>query len=301
MNLTQLRCFIEVAKTLHFGKAAQNLSMMPAALGRHIKLLEDGIGARLLDRSTRSVILTPIGREFFDEARALLQQADCLEFKYRQIARLNAHQIKIGVIDSVAIGMMPTILSNYKKRGGLASIQILEDKTKRLLPRLMSGRLDMVFIRPPSTVDPLVEIKFLGYEEVMVAVNINHSLSNFEMIKVQDLIDQPMIVPDQRSRPHSYKLTIKLFSHYGYKPNIVQVANEKQTIISLVAEDIGLALIPKSAVQYSSKKVKYIPLSGINSECIKVLPLAAAWLKGTEDPIREDVLKIYECLYMNDV
>ncbi|HCH02169.1 MAG TPA: LysR family transcriptional regulator [Vibrio sp.] len=297
MKLTQLRCFIEVGKTLHFGSAAQNLSMMPAALGRHIKLLEDGIGARLLERSTRSVSLTPIGREFFDEAKLLLKQADSLELKYRQLARVRAQQIKIGVIDSVAIGMMPTILSTYKKSGGSASIQILEDKTKRLLPRLVSGRLDLVFIRPPTAIDPLLEVKFLSYEPVMVAININNPLSNLKTISINDLVEQPMIVPDQRSRPHSYKLTIKLFSHHGYKANVVQVANEKQTIISLVAEDIGIALIPKSAVQYSSNQVKYIPLSGVSSEDLQVLPLAAAWLKGTEDSIREDVLSIYQSLY----
>lgn len=297
MKLTQLRCFIEVTKTLHFGKAAQNLDMMPAALGRHIKLLEDGLGVRLLDRSTRTVLLTPVGKDFFDEIYSLVKQSDAIELKYRQISRIKSNNLKIGVIDSVAIGMMPSILSSYKKSGGSANIQIIEDKTKRLLPRLVSGRVDLVFIRPPTTIDPLIEIKPLGYEKIIVAIPVNNPLASLERVTIKELINQPMIVPDQRSRPHSYHLTMKLFSTYGSKVNIVQIANEKQTILNLIAEDIGLALIPKSAIQHSSDKIRYIPLVNEEAQEIKGLPLAAAWLQGAEDPIREKILDIYQKLY----
>ena len=58
MDLQQLRCFVVTAEELHFGRAAQKLGMMPSALGRHIKLLEEELATRLIDRTTRSVALT---------------------------------------------------------------------------------------------------------------------------------------------------------------------------------------------------------------------------------------------------
>ena len=70
MDLHQLRCFVAAAEELHFGRAAQRLEMMPSALGRFIKLLEEDLGTRLMMRTTRSVTLTEDGAAFLKEARA---------------------------------------------------------------------------------------------------------------------------------------------------------------------------------------------------------------------------------------
>ena len=76
MELHQLRCFVAVADELHFGKAARKLAMLPTALGRHVRLLEEDLGTRLLERTTRYVALTQSGAAFLDDARALLAEAE---------------------------------------------------------------------------------------------------------------------------------------------------------------------------------------------------------------------------------
>src|SRR6476619_153220 len=78
MDLQQLRCFVVTAEELHFGRAAQKLGMMPSALGRHIKLLEEELATRLIDRTTRSVALTGDGTLLLDHARTLLADASAL-------------------------------------------------------------------------------------------------------------------------------------------------------------------------------------------------------------------------------
>ena len=82
MELHQLRCFVAAAEELHFGRAAQRLEMLPSALGRYIRLLEDDLGTRLMTRTTRSVTLTDDGVVLLKEARALLAQADNLAVKF---------------------------------------------------------------------------------------------------------------------------------------------------------------------------------------------------------------------------
>ena len=72
MDLHQLRCFVAAAEELHFGRAAQRLDMLPSALGRFIRLLEDDLGTRLMTRTTRSVALTDDGAVLLKEARARL-------------------------------------------------------------------------------------------------------------------------------------------------------------------------------------------------------------------------------------
>jgi DNA-binding transcriptional LysR family regulator len=86
MDLHQLRCFVAAAEELHFGRAAQRLEMLPSALGRFIRLLEEDLGTRLMTRTTRSVTLTDDGAVLVKEARALLAQADALAAKFRRAA-----------------------------------------------------------------------------------------------------------------------------------------------------------------------------------------------------------------------
>jgi hypothetical protein len=87
MDLHQLRCFVAAAEELHFGRAAQRLDMLPSALGRFIRLLEDDLGTRLMTRTTRSVALTDDGAVLLKEARLLLAQADALAGRFRTRGR----------------------------------------------------------------------------------------------------------------------------------------------------------------------------------------------------------------------
>ena len=107
MDLHQLRCFVAAAEELHFGKAAQRLEMLPSALGRFIRLLEEDLGTRLMTRTTRSVALTDDGAVLLKEARALLAQADVLAAKFRTRGRKEAATVRVGAIDSAAAGLLP--------------------------------------------------------------------------------------------------------------------------------------------------------------------------------------------------
>ena len=102
MELRQLRCLVAVAETLHFGRAAQKLDMLPASFGRQIKLLEDSLGGALLVRTTRHVELTEAGREFVVHAQDLLQRADQMERAFREGPHGRARILRVGAIDSAA-------------------------------------------------------------------------------------------------------------------------------------------------------------------------------------------------------
>ena len=80
-------------------------------------------------------------------------------------------------------------------------MQLAEDKTIRLIPRLLSGRLDLAFVRPSETSDKRLEFMFLFHETAVVAVSDRHPLAARKRVTVADLADQPLIVPERRSRP----------------------------------------------------------------------------------------------------
>ena len=133
MDLEQLRCFVVAAEELHFGRAAQKLGILPAALGRHIKLLEEELATRLIDRTTRSVTLTGDGAILLDRARALLADAAELESQFRAGGRQQSVTLRLGSIDSAAVGMVPRLLRDFRTQRPDVEIRLFEDKTIRLL------------------------------------------------------------------------------------------------------------------------------------------------------------------------
>ncbi|MDU4420607.1 LysR family transcriptional regulator [Raoultella planticola] len=289
MELHQLRCFLAVTETLHFGHAAQQLDMLPSALGRQIKLLEEELGTRLFTRSTRRVALTDNGILLRGEARKLLAHADAIMLQFRQNSPRASGLLRVGAIDSAAIGLVPLLLQHFRRQYPHIEVQIYEDKTVSLLPKLKSGRLDIAFVRPPVHSDEAFAQRFLCYEAAIVALPANHPLATREAIRIEELADEPMIVPERRSRPHSYDLTMNLFQDVGLQPKITQVADEKQTIIHLVAAGLGLAIVPQWIRRFSVSGVTFVALIANQRPG---LPLAAMWVKETQDEVRAAMLRV---------
>lgn len=296
MDLRQLRCFITVADELHFGRAAQRLDMLPSSLGRQIRLLEEDLGVRLMMRTTRNVVLSEHGALLLEQARSLLADADALSKRIRDKARDRAAVLRIGVIDSAAVGLMPKLLRDFREIAPEVAVHMLEDKTARLLPRLLSGRLDLALIRPSEAPSRRLEILLLLHETVVVAVPESHPLARRSSVTVPELVDQPLIVPERSSRPHSHNVTKRLFGELGLAPRTIQLADEKQTIVNLVAAELGIAIVPRWTSKLAIKGVSYISLDTKGSDALRRLPLAAAWVRDSRDPVRD---RLVEMLRLN--
>ena len=144
MEWHQLRCFLAAADDLHFGRAAQRLHMLPSALGRHIRLLEEDLGTQLFARTTRAVSLTEDGSTLVGEARALLDQVEAIERRYREKRRpKKTRRFRIGAMDSAAAGLLPPLMADVHAKYPDIAIQLLEEKTIKLLPKILSGALDL--------------------------------------------------------------------------------------------------------------------------------------------------------------
>lgn len=293
MELIQLRCLLAVADTLHFGRAAQNMNMLPASLGRHIRLLEETLGGRVLTRTTRTVSLTDAGRDFVVAAQDIVERADRLEAAFCQTQQRQNKTLRIGVIDSAAAGLMPQVLPRLSQKAPDITIELLEQKTLRLLPRILTGRLDIAIVRPPEMLDPRLECWPLFSETIVVAIPDGHRLANKSAVTVMDMSDEPLIVPDRRSRPHSHDLTMKLFLEAGMTARVAQIAEEKQTIVSLVGTGVGLAIVPKWVSRLGIGGVTFVDLAQPEEGgATGSLKLAAVWLRDTRHAARDAFVQV---------
>lgn len=294
MDINRIRCFLAVADEMHFGRAAQSLDMLPASLGRQIRLLEDRLETRLFMRTTRNVSLTKAGAAILDDARALVAQADVFDECVRSIRRAENSVLKVGAIDSAAAGLMPQLLQLQRNKHPEFEIQLIEQKTIHLLPKLLSGSIDIAFCRPPDIRDPRIHFQTLFFETAVVALPDEHPLAKRELLTIGDIADAPLIVPDRRSRPHSHDLTIKLFTDVGLTARIAQIAEEKHTIVNLVATGSGLAIVPRWASRIAVPGVSFVPLMLPEGTTRGKLILAAAWARGTRDNQRDALLALLD-------
>jgi DNA-binding transcriptional LysR family regulator len=205
-----------------------------------------------------------------------------------------ARRLRVGVIDSAAAGLMPQLLPHLADAHPDLEIELLEDKTLRLLPRLLSGRLDLAIIRPPDTIDPRLVLRRLFSETAVVAMPEGHRLAARTRVSVADMADEPLIVPDRGSRPHSHDLTIKLFLDAGHTARIAQIAEEKQTIVSLVGTGVGLAIVPRWAARLAVRGVRFVQLEQPAGQAQHRLALAAAWPAETRNGARDAFLEVLD-------
>jgi len=292
VDLKLLRCFTVVADELHFGRAARRLNVLPSSLSRNIGLLERELGLRLLTRTTRDVTLTQSGHLLLHDGRKLLAHADDVSDRVKSASVSEERVFRIGAMDSAATGLIPQLMHDFREIQPDLELLLIEEKSASLLPKLASGALDVAIVRPPMTPQPSIEFDHLLREPTVVALPGNHPLTKRKRLQIVDLENVPLIVPSPRSRPHSYNLTMQLFLDASLQPNIVQQAQEKQTIVNMVSAEIGAAIVPYWTSRNAVQGVVFKPLVDGAGEQIRELPLAAAWVKETHDHFRDELIQL---------
>ena len=294
MELEQLRCFVAVAEELHFGRAAQKVGLLPASLGRHVRLLEQSLGTQLFNRTTRSVSLTDEGVLLIREVKPLLSRLDEVAERLRSSRNKAGAVLRVGAIDSAAAGLVPLLLHDFREIEPDAVVQLVEEKSIRLIPKLLSGRLDIILIRPREGMSRDLSIRDLFHETAVIAVPSGSPLAQQQDVSILDLAEEPLIVPERRSRPHSHDLTMSLFAQLQLRPRIAQIADEKQTIVNLVAAGIGSAIVPRWTSKLAVQGVTFVPLAQGNGERSNQLPLSVAWMKDVRDPVRDRLVQLID-------
>lgn len=294
MELKQLRAFLAVAEELHFGRAAARLNMLPTALGRQVRLLEEALGTPLLRRTTRQVATTPAGDALAAEARAILEHAAAAARLVRGMAAHPAGRLRIGAIDSAAAGLLPGLLARFQASHPGITTRLTEAKGSAILPQLRAGRLDLGFVRPPLKPEPDLAFRWLLQEHPVAALPSHHPLARRRRLRLAELAPQPLILPPRRTRPHSHDGVMRLFAAVGLSPRVAQEAEEKQTIVSLVAAGIGIALLPEWAARMRVPGVVFRPVALPRAAAPPEWGLGVAWNPEAACPERALFLSLLD-------
>ena len=257
MELRQLHQFIVLAETLNFRAAAERLFMTQPPLSVSIRKLEEEIGVKLFTRSTHDVQLTKAGEAILDETRQALFHVT----EVGRIARLTAlglsGQLRLGFVGSAKYSLLPQLLAPFRDQYPEVALQFFEESNSWILEALESNRIDIGIVRVPLTTGRKIKYQIVENDVFVVAIPATHALARKKNLTLRDIADEPFIQYTPSDVPGLHALTMLLFQDAGFMPRVAQEAVQVSTVLFLVENGLGVALVPSAAARNASKKIAF--------------------------------------------
>jgi DNA-binding transcriptional LysR family regulator len=243
IELRHLRYFLAVADTLHFSKAAERLGMAQPPLSQQIKRLEQLLGHRLFDRTTRGVKLTLAGQLLAERARGTLEKVQDDLAQVRRLGRGEEGTLTVGFSGSVMFTDLPAAIERYRRLYPKVELRLRELNTSAQIAALLTGTLDLAFLRDGDATEG-IQISTLLAERYVAVLPDGHALARRRSLRIRDLEKEPFILFSRRMGPLAFDRTVACCERNGFRPNIVQDAPQWPTLVRLVAAGLGVSLAP---------------------------------------------------------
>jgi DNA-binding transcriptional LysR family regulator len=287
-DLNQLRCFVTVAEELHFGRAAARLNMTQPPLSRQIQVLEHIVDAPLLERTSRSVRLTPAGRSFLPEARRILKLAESASQVARRIAMGKTGSLKLGYTAAAAYGYLPELIAACRARLPEVDFSLKEMVSGDQLEALTSGQIDAGLLRPPIGRPELATRRVLA-EPLLAAIPRKHPLASTATLSIKDFDNQPFVMYSPYESRYFHDLLVALFTHADVLPRYVQHLGQIHSILAMVRAGLGAAIVPAAAASLRIADVKLRPLK---LRAPAPVELFLVWRRDCENPLLPSLVEI---------
>jgi len=262
MELRHLRYFVAVAEEGSFLTAAQRrLHTSQPSLSRQIRDLELEIGAKLLERQARGVVLTAAGKVFLDHARLALAQVEAAAEGARQAEKPRKHTFAMGFLAGQEVVWLPHALPIIREEASDAEIMLASMSSPDLALELMRGRLDVAFLRAEAEIAG-VAFRFLSREPLILVLPAEHRLASRKKIRPEDLARETFI-SSARTSPVLKSVVQDYASKAGITLKAEYEAENLSSAMSLVASTGGVTLIPLYAQNMLTPNVVARALDGV--------------------------------------
>lgn len=300
MELRQLRYFVAVAHRKHFTQAARELNLAQPALSQQIQQLERELGVTLFERTSRRVCLTSAGEALLVRAEHILAEVEWAQMEMQEYTGLARGRVVIGALQSLEAFRFPALLSRFHTRYPGIEIVLREESTERLFDLLNTGQLDLSIIQiidgswPQELTTLSVVTEELLTEEIILVVAPNHALAQRQQVTMEELRSEPFVLFKPGSGLRHTIIQRSLTA--GFTPRILCESGELGTIRSLVAEGLGISVLPRSVAEAPGREVAIVSLGPPPPVRTIMLawhanvhhvPAAAAFLSFIRNDIRE--------------
>jgi LysR family transcriptional regulator, hydrogen peroxide-inducible genes activator len=266
MNITlrQLTYFKALAEQRNFGRAAEVVHVSQPALSVQIREMEKTLGALLVERQARDVVLTPFGRRILEHAEKVLDASQALADAARWRGGLSG-QLRLGLIPTIAPYILPAALEALRSRDISLDVQVQEAKTDRLLADLRSGKLDAAVIALPAGEEGLIEIPLFEDRFLLAGTAARLALQDqgAEALRPMELGASQLLLLEE-----GHCLTDQALDVCGRGRGHAQInmgASSLSTLSRLVAAGFGLTLMPELAALQEQRAAPLMRLMRFSS------------------------------------
>ncbi|CAG7654452.1 LysR substrate-binding domain-containing protein [Paenibacillus allorhizosphaerae] len=244
MDIRHLQYFVEVAKHQSFSKASEKLYVSQPTVSKMVKNLEDEIGMALLLRSTkRKLELTDAGHVVYRQGQAIIQSFHNIASELDAIKNMKTGTIRMGIPPMTGSRFFSKIISGFHQKYPGISIKIIEDGSKSLEKQLLQGNLDLAVLALPVAPDAFDYIEIVN-DDLQLLVHPAHPFSACNAVKLSDLQNESFIL--FREGFHLHEVIPAECRKAGFDPAVVCESSQWDFISEMVAENLGIALLPET-------------------------------------------------------
>lgn len=288
MELRQLRSFVAVAEELHVGRAADRVSLAQPSLSRQIAALERSVGVPLFLRIRRRLVLSPAGSLFLVGAREIIRRSDELVRDAQRAHRGELGTLHLGFVQSATFQALPRLVGSFRAANPDVVLDAQAMTTLHQVDALRDGRIDVGLLRLPIS-EPTLATRVVSCDPLVVALPAGHRLAAQKRVRLAELADEPFILYKRVEGPTVQDTIIGYCMAAGFSPRIVQEAIDVQTIVALVAADLGVSLLI-APTPPTDDAVAYRPLA----EDLPPWKMALAWSRTNQSAALARFLAVAE-------
>lgn len=240
LSPADLDAFISVAETGSFRRSAEQLHVSQPTISARIRHLEDILMVKLFHRTTRRVVITEAGERLRARVERMVLETRALLHEFREEAELRRGRVTIGASPSVASGLLPTIISEYRKRWPDIEVVLLDDFYGQALDRIKTGEVDIV-VSPFVTAEEQYLYEPLLDDAFKLTVRDDHPLADRDHVTLADFADEELIAMPPESA--AWATLRAAFGKAGQNFSPALMTRYSLTLVSLVREGLGVGLV----------------------------------------------------------
>ncbi len=278
IDIKPLRYFVTLAETRHFGRAAARLNLSQPPLSRQLAALEASLGVTLIERSPRSVTLTAAGERFYADAKAILASVERAVSNAQAAASGEAGKLAIGFTMCAAYSVVPGYARAFGTAYPEVALNLREVVSNDLAAQVVAGHIDAA-IMFPHVPDKGLATRTILREPLCVALSRGHPRARARRLEIAQLAGEPFVLASEEVAPTLHATILEHCRSGGFEPDIRFEVQLQQTVLSLVDEGVGVALVPASMRKAQLAGVVFKPLADA-----PLIEQVLAWSPANRNP-----------------
>lgn len=285
LEFRHLRYFLALAEELHFGRAAHRLSISQPPLSVAIQQLEANVGARLFDRDSKGVRLTPAGQAFRASAQGLLDRAEDACALAREVQAGEVGRLRLGFVGSTLFNGLSAWLQAFQASHAKVEVVVVELNSQDQIDALLQEELDLGLVHT-DRLPPALASTPLYSEPFLACLPASHPLAALEAIPLVRLSDEPFILFSRKGSPDYHARIVEICRQHGFYPRLQHEGRHWLSVVSLVAQGLGVSIVPAAFQRAGIQGAAFRPLA----ESLEPSAVFAAWRKDSPEVLRESFL-----------